>query len=435
MGVGGEKRDEKRASMSLFAVVAIGIGSMVGAGIFALLGQTALMVGRDTWLAFAVGGGIALFSGACYAGLSARYPGNGGIVDFLNLALPRRLAATLSILYLINLVIATAMIAKTFGDYFVSLAGWTRSMRLDDIAGCGALVLIFVLSAAGRSVVGKAEIVLVGIKLLIMFTFLAGGLWFLDLSVGRSHQVVTTHTLIAGVGLTFFAYAGFGMMANAAGNVAEPARTMRIAFPAAILVTAALYISLALIVLSAIPPEELAKSAETAVAVAARPFFGNAGFTIMAFAALLATASTINANIYSGNEMSRSLAKSGQIPSGLGKPFFGSSTYALLGGIALVIVMVNLFDLATVANAAGAVFLIIYLMTFVVAWRMRRETKTHAVVIAAGFLVMSGVLIAYVVSLADTQPYALGIIVIALLLSATIARFADRSGRLPEARP
>ncbi len=60
--------------MSLWSVMAIGIGSMVGAGIFALLGQAALMVGRDTWLAFAIGGGIALLAGYAYAGLSARYP-------------------------------------------------------------------------------------------------------------------------------------------------------------------------------------------------------------------------------------------------------------------------------------------------------------------------------------------------------------------------
>jgi amino acid transporter len=346
--------------MSIWAVIALGIGSMVGAGIFALLGQTALVVGRETWLAFAIGGGIALLSGLAYAGLSARHPTNGGIVDFLNLALPHRVAGALSLLYLVNLAVATAMIAKTFGAYGTKLVLPGAPSHVADLVGSGALVLLYVLTAAGQQAVGRVEVVMVAIKLTILLVFMSGELWLLDLDAHGAHAPATPHALIASIGLTFFAYAGFGMMANAAGNVANPARTMRIAFPAAIVFTAALYVGLAFVVLAAIPPEQLAENADTAVATAAEPYFGRAGFVVLSAAALLATASTMNANVYSGNEITRSLAAAGQLPAGLGGQLLGSGTRGLFFGVALVLVLVNVFDLATIANAAGAIFLFVY---------------------------------------------------------------------------
>jgi L-asparagine transporter-like permease len=299
--------------MSIWAVMALGIGSMVGAGIFVLLGQTALVVGRDIWLAFAIGGVIALLSGLAYAGLAARYPSDGGIVDFFDLALPRRLAGGLSLLYLLNLAVATAMIAKTFGAYGVKVAAPGASAHLADLAGSAALVVLYILTSAGQRAVGHVEVVMVAIKLAILLMFMTGGLWLLDLDVHSSHAGSSPYGLISSVGITFFAYAGFGMMANTAGNVTNPERVMRIAFPAAIGFTAALYVGLALVVLSAIPPEALAANAETAVAAAAEPYFGRAGFVILSVAALLATASTMNANVYSGNEITRSLAAAGSL--------------------------------------------------------------------------------------------------------------------------
>jgi amino acid transporter len=410
----------RRASMSIWAVIALGVGSMVGAGIFALLGQTALLVGRETWLAFAIGGAVALLSGVSYASLSAHYPSNGGIVDFFDRGLPRWISGALSLLFLVNLAVSTAMIAKTFGAYGVKLAGATGPSRLDDLVGSVAVVVLYLLTTVGRSAVGRAELILVGTKVVILLAFMTGGLWYLDLDAHSRHAPATSTTLIASVGLTFFAYAGYGIMANAAGNVRNPGRTMLIAFPVAIGFTAFLYVSLALIVLAAIPPEELAANADTAIAQAAEPYFGRAGFVIMSIAALLATASTINANIYSGNEMSRSLAAAAQLPSGAGHPLLGSGTRGLLAGVVLVLVLVNVFDLATVANAAGATFLIVYVAVYVVVWRLRGETGTSAAVILLGTGAMAVVLATFLWSLWEGQPAALAIIAGAIVIAAVL---------------
>jgi len=101
----------KHGAMRLWSVAALGIGSMVGAGIFALLGQAALMAGSDVYLSFAIGGVIALLSGYSYARLAARFPSSAGIMEYFDRAYPSRVVAGgLSVLYLITSIIAIAMI-------------------------------------------------------------------------------------------------------------------------------------------------------------------------------------------------------------------------------------------------------------------------------------------------------------------------------------
>ncbi|WP_323643859.1 GerAB/ArcD/ProY family transporter, partial [Escherichia coli] len=95
--------------LGLWNVVSIGIGAMVGAGIFALLGQAALLMEASTWVAFAFGGILPIFSGYGYARLRARYPSNGGIFDFFCRGLGHRvLSLVLSFLYLLSLAVCHA---------------------------------------------------------------------------------------------------------------------------------------------------------------------------------------------------------------------------------------------------------------------------------------------------------------------------------------
>jgi amino acid transporter len=126
-------------TLSVWSIAALGIGSMVGAGVFALLGQVALLVHGETWIAFALGGVAALFSGYSYARLGARYPARGGIIDYFHLGLGSPfLARSLSILYLVTLALTVAMVAKAFGAYGARLfhAPPTHLERVDAYSTC-----------------------------------------------------------------------------------------------------------------------------------------------------------------------------------------------------------------------------------------------------------------------------------------------------------
>ena len=210
--------------MRLWSVSALGIGSMVGAGIFALLGQAALMAGRDVYLSFAIGGVVALLSGYSYARLASRFPSSGGIMDYFDRAFPSPIiAGGLSLLYLVTQIVSVAMIAKTFGAYADRLLlGDASAPIVSNLFASGIVIVLVLVNMVGSGAVGLIEELLVAAKLVILAALMIAGVPSIDPKMLSNGPTVGAATLLASVGLTFFAYAGYGMMTNAAGHVAIP---------------------------------------------------------------------------------------------------------------------------------------------------------------------------------------------------------------------
>ena len=375
--------------LSLWSVIALGIGSMVGAGIFALMGQATLMAGKNVYWSFILGGVAALLSGYTYAKLGSRYPGSGGIMDYFNEAFSHKtLSGALTLIYLGTLVITVALVAKSFGAY---------ASRLN---------------MGGARAVGKSEVIMVAFKLLIL-TVLMLASFGSSVPVGADPiPVKGLDGLLGSVGLTFFAFAGYGMMANTAGNLKNPSRTLPRAIFMAIGLVLALYLILSYVVLSNVPATSLESHTETAVAQAAYPVLGMWGFMAVSVAALIATASAINATMFSMLDISRALAHNGQLGAIFKQPFWGHGTegffYLLLG----ILVMTNAFNLVAIANLAGACFLISYLAVFVAHWRLRKETQGNVLLIILGFLLMLFILGAFFYQMFFSQPYLIPLIVL-----------------------
>lgn len=162
--------------MNVWSVAALGVGSMVGAGIFALLGQAALVAGADTYLAFVIGGVIAMLSGYSFARLAARYPKAGGVTEYFDAAFGNGpLAGTLSLIYLLALVVSTAMIAKAFGAYAASLCFASSHRIVIDSFASAIVVSLFLLNLTGSELVGRAELLLVALKLMILAVLIVAG--------------------------------------------------------------------------------------------------------------------------------------------------------------------------------------------------------------------------------------------------------------------
>ena len=174
----------------------------------------------------------------------------------------------------------------------------------------------------------------------------------------------------------------------------------------------ALYLILSYVVLSNVPATSLESHTETAVAQAASPGLGMWGFMAVSVAALIATASAINATMFSMLDISRALARNGQLGAIFKQPFWGHGTegffYLLLG----ILVMTNAFNLVAIANLAGACFLISYLAVFVAHWRLRKETQGNALLIILGFLLMLFILGAFFYQMFFSQPYLIPLIVL-----------------------
>lgn len=410
--------------MSLWSVTAMGIGAMVGAGIFALLGEAALQAGAETWLAFLIGGFVAALSGYSYARLAIRYPELGGVSAYFDHAFGiGRSSGTLSLIYLITMAASIALVAKAFGAYAAPLVVGHPDQLWANIFASVIVLVLAIPNMMGSGLVGKAEIVLVGIKLAILATLMIAGIVGMTGRPPVPHFHASPLGVAACAGLTFLAYAGYSVIADAVGNVPNPKRTIPRALFLAIGAVIILYVGLAIIVIASISPLVLALHSETAVAEAARPVLGQSGYVIVSIGALLATASGVNAWLFSVIKMSLALAKAGQLPRIFTRLIWRDGTQGVFIGIGGILLVINVFNLSELASIASATFLITYLAVHVAHWRLIHETGASRWLVGIGLTSMAGVLGCFLWTSFSARPWSVAAIAVFLAGSWIIESF------------
>src|SRR5271170_7829508 len=171
----------------------------------------------------------------------------------------------------------------------------------------------------------------------------------------------------------------------------------------------------------------LAPYADTAVAEAAAPILGQAGFVLVSVAALLATASAINATLYSIINITLDMGKHGSLPAMFGRPLLGQGAPGLLVIVAIILLLTNFLNLNAIASVASATFLACYLAVFVAAWRLRREIAASGALLIVGFAIMAVVFGAFTATLVSGgRMIELGILGAACLLSWLLALWGTR---------
>ena len=307
--------------MTVRGAAFLGIGAMVGAGIFALLGEAAVVAGSAVWLSFLLAGTVASLLGYTVVKLGVRYPSSGGLFAYLIQGFGNgRLVGIAGWLgYFAAIVIVCSMVAVAFGSYATSLfvgedawGGW------DNVFTTIVVVAMAGVSMIGSKLVDRAQSLIVIALLAVFAVFIAVTIVDIDFDLLAFSGYPPFTDIVASVALTFFAYLGFSVITFAAGDLRDPGRELPVAMYAALGVTTVLYILISIGVFGTLTAEQAIGYGETAIAEAARPALGEAGFVMMAIAALLATASSVNATLYASGGLTSMLAAQGQFP-----PFFG----------------------------------------------------------------------------------------------------------------
>jgi amino acid transporter len=393
--------------MSVRGAAFLGIGAMVGAGIFALLGEAGAVAGSAVWLSFLLAGIVAVLLGYNVVKLGVRYPSSGGLIAYLLEGFGNgRLVGISSWLgYFAAIVIVCSMVAVAFGSYATSLfvgndaaAGW------DNVFTSGIVVAMAGINLIGARFVDRAQSLIVVVLLAVFAVFIAVTLVDIDPHLLAFSGYPPVSDIIASVALTFFAYLGFSVITFAVGDLRDPARELPKAMYLALGVTAVTYVLISLGVFGTLTVTEVVGYGETAIAEAARPALGDAGFTIMAVAALLATASSVNATLYASAGLTAMLAEVGQFP-----PFFGrgsrlGSHAGLLITAAIVLVVSNLVDLSAIASVGSACSLVIFLLVGMAGYRLRSSTGARGSVILLGMLATAVVLAFFAVDTLRNAP-------------------------------
>ena len=322
----------------MVAAVSIGIGGMVGAGIFSILGVVAQAAGNAMWLAFAIGGVVALLSTYSYAKLGATFPSAGGAVHFLVKSFGDGvLAGGLNLFMWAGYIISLALYATAFGGYAATFVTTTPSPLLLKSLAVAVVVLLTVVNALGAKFMGRSETVIVVIKVAILVLFAAVGLWFIRPGYLSPELWPETKSILFGAGVLFIGYEGFGLITNAAADMRNPRKMLPRALYTSVILVIIIYLAVSLTVTGNLSDYEIERAKDYALAEAAKPFLGEFGFRLIAIAALFSTASAINATLFGSANVCYMIARDGELPVGLSRTEWKQATGGLLLTAGLVV--------------------------------------------------------------------------------------------------
>ncbi len=401
----------------------LGIGSMVGAGIFALLGEAGAVAGAAVWVSFLIGGVVAGLLGYVCAKLGVRFPSSGGLITYMIEGFGKgRLVGTACWLgYIAAIVIVGAMVAVSFGGYATSLfvgqhasAGWNNLFITVLILGMVAVNLV------GARFVANAQSMIVVCVLAAFAVFIVVTIANMNTHLLAFSGYPSLKKIVASVALTFFAYLGFNVITFTAGDLRRPTHDLPRAMTYALGITAVVYVLIAIGVFGTLTTAQVIGYGETAMAEAARPSLGDAGFTMMAIVALLATAGCTNATLYASGNLTGQLAKAELFPKFFGERSRLGRHAGLLVTAAVVLVIANLVDLSAIASVGSAVSLMAFLIVGLAGWRLRAETGSNPALILLALAMVGIVLGFFAVETFQTAPWTFVAIILLVLLAAVL---------------
>ena len=402
------------------AAVSIGIGGMVGAGIFSILGVVAQAAGNAMWLAFAIGGVVALLSTYSYAKLGAAFPSAGGAVHFLVKGFGDGvLAGGLNLFMWAGYIISLALYATAFGSYAATFVTTAPSPLLVKSLAVGSVVLLTVVNAFGAGIMGRWETFIVAVKVAILVLFAAVGLWFIRPGYLSPELWPETKSILFGAGVLFIGYEGFGLVTNAAGDMRNPWTMLPRALYTSVILVIAIYLAVALTVTGNLSDYEIEQARDYALAQAAKPFLGEFGFRLIAIAALFSTASAITATLFGSANVCYMIARDGELPVGLSRTEWKQATGGLILTAALVVVLILGFDLSGIAMMGSAAFLLVYAAVNAGHLRVLSQTGASAVIVWLSLLTCLAMFAILFVYTYQQQPAAIA--ALAIIAAASFA--------------
>ena len=201
----------------------IGVGGMVGGGIFAVLGLTIDLAKGAAPIAFLIAGLIALITAYSYAKLSVRFPSEGGTIEYIVRAFGNNLfSSVINNLLLMSYVVMLSLYAYAFGSYGSALLAGHEIIWLHKLLAGSVIVFFVFINLLGAYLTGKAEDIMVFAKVGILLFFIIVGLKTFNPEQLRPEYWSDPISIVTGGLIIFVAYEGFELIANATKDVEDP---------------------------------------------------------------------------------------------------------------------------------------------------------------------------------------------------------------------
>lgn len=414
---GAAPEPEPAKAFTVRQAALLGVGAMVGAGIFSLLGAAGEIAGAAVWVSFLIAGAIAMLQGYSFAKFGATYPSGAGMLEYVGRGFREGhvAAVTAWLLYTANAIV-TAMVAVSFGSYASSM------FAAESATWAKVFAVVIVLVMTGLNIVGSGLVAKV--QSLIVFVVIGILGFFAVVMIANMHPSLLAPSgypgfreIVSSVALTFFAFLGFGVVTFTAKDLEDPSRQLPRAMYLALGIATVIYVAIALGVFGTLTVEKVIESGATAIAVAAQPTLGRAGYWLMSVTALFATSGATNAGLYPAPGLCEELASTGQFPPLMGGKIGGRASVGLLIASAAILVMVIGFDLSSIASIGSAVALVIFALVTAAHLRVYRETGAKPWVLVIALLLIVVTLLTFIFTTLVHEPASMWTLLAILVVS------------------
>ncbi len=378
--------------MGLMDATMIGVGAMIGAGIFVLIGIASGVAGPAIIIAFCLNGAIALLTAMSYAELGSCYHDAGGGYLWVKEGLPKWNGFISGWMSWFAHAVACSLYALGFGAYFelvfkefsIAIPHW-QFLSPQKTLAIGAALLFGYINFRGASETGKIGNFVTIAKIIILLVFVSFGLEFMFRRPDwhASFQPFMPSGwggVFKAMGLTFIAFQGFEVIAQSSEEIKNPRKNIPRAVFLSLAIVVPIYLAVAVVALGSVRPENmtswayLAQQKETALVEVARHFFVGGG-TMIIIGGLISTMSALNATIYSSSRVAFAMGRDRNFPTFFSKVHARNFTphWGILVSLAIVVFMAVSLPIEDVASAADIMFLLLFLQVNVAMIRLRKK--------------------------------------------------------------
>jgi amino acid transporter len=435
------------AELGLLDATMIGMGAMIGAGIFVLTGLAAEIAGPAALLVFVLNGVVTAFTGLSYAELASAIPKSGGGYAFVREVFDDLPSFLMGWMLWFAYMIAGALYALGFAPNFLELLHVYDLVPPPDQVGAVALpvldvgvpagfalafsavFLFVVLNAASTAASGSVETIFTATKVTILLIFVGFGVASPMFSTAEFQPLFPADagpfSILPAMGLTFIAFEGYDLITTVTEEVENPRENIPKAIFVSLAATVVVYMAVVTVAIGTLGAAGLAEAGEAGIAQAATEFMPTGipviqnGGAVIVFGAVFSTLTALNAVVIASSRVAFSMGREGQLLPSVGRIHhrFGTPFVAIL---ASAVVMLGSVVLPT--QSAGNMSSLFFLLSFVVVngavIKLRRERPNMTRPYEMPFypvppilgivlnLVLTGVLVFYLV---DTDPLALGL--------------------------
>ncbi len=406
----GKNQTASAKDLGLAELISIGVGGMIGGGIFSVLGLAVDISGHAAPLAFLVGAVIASIAGYSYVRLALTFHSDGASFTYLERAFPETpfIAGVAGWTVLLGYIGTLALYAFTFGAYSAHLFGLDSSHVARWALSIGSLVAFLSINMAGAGKMGKAEDIAVYTKIALLALLAAIGMLTVDTSRLRPFFNRGYSGVLLGGAVIFVAFEGFELITNAVCEARRPERDIPRGLYGSIAITSLIYVTIAIVAVGNLDTSAIHAAKEYALAAVAKPIVGKIGVVLVDIAAMLATSSAINATIFGASHIAYEMAHGNLAP----KAFSFRNRTGVPATAALVItglagLLSTLGGLELIASFASLTFLLVSIAVCVANLKLRDVTHSSLALVAAGIALMITTVVLIVVYLGKNNPAAL----------------------------